>query len=279
MKAIIHDMCMYRRLKIDPTSKLQTRNNKLVEKLYNLNLINIQEKNKLTSRTALAPRIYGFPKIHKEDTTLKLICSSINALSYHLCKYMVKILKNITKDSKYNVKDTVDFKANIRNITIDNDEVLVSFDVVSLFPSIPINLPFRTIENKWEEIEKYTNIPREIFKELLTVYMKDSKYFKYDDKLYEQLRGMPMGSPASPIIADIVMEELLNDTFDKMMDKVKFNENVSVNLQSSNHVHVGTFEFNLHHNIPISAINKPSSATLSNTYTINNNLSFQTHSL
>ncbi|XP_059223590.1 uncharacterized protein LOC131997149 [Stomoxys calcitrans] len=84
MKAIIHDMCMYRRLKIDPTSRLQTRNNKLVDKLHNLNLISIQEKNKLTSKTALAPRIYGLPKIHKEGTPLRPICSSINAPSYHL---------------------------------------------------------------------------------------------------------------------------------------------------------------------------------------------------
>ncbi|XP_059221427.1 uncharacterized protein LOC131996025 [Stomoxys calcitrans] len=128
MKAIIHDMCMYRRLKIDPTSRLQTRNNKLVDKLHNLNLISIQEKNKLTSKTALAPRIYGLPKIHKEGTPLRPICSSINAPSYHLCRYIVNILKNITKDSKYNVKDAVDFKAKIKNMTIENDEVLVSFD-------------------------------------------------------------------------------------------------------------------------------------------------------
>ncbi|XP_059225896.1 uncharacterized protein LOC131997970 [Stomoxys calcitrans] len=124
MKAIIHDMCMYRRLKIDPTSRLQTRNNKLVDKLHNLNLISIQEKNKLTSKTALAPRIYGLPKIHKEGTPLRPICSSINAPSYHLCRYIVNILKNITKDSKYNVKDAVDFKAKIKNMTIENDEVL-----------------------------------------------------------------------------------------------------------------------------------------------------------
>ncbi|XP_059224321.1 GATA zinc finger domain-containing protein 14-like [Stomoxys calcitrans] len=87
MKAIIHDMCMYRRLKIDPTSRLQTRNNKLVDKLHNLNLISIQEKNKLTSKTALAPRIYGLPKIHKEGTPLRPICSSINAPSYHLLTF------------------------------------------------------------------------------------------------------------------------------------------------------------------------------------------------
>lgn len=39
--------------------------------------------------------------------------------------------------------------------------------------------------------------------------IKDNRYFKFNDKIYEQRHGMPMGSPASPVIADIVMEELL----------------------------------------------------------------------
>ncbi|XP_067613178.1 uncharacterized protein [Eurosta solidaginis] len=39
--------------------------------------------------------------------------------------------------------------------------------------------------------------------------IKENRYFKYNEKIYEQRTGMPMGSPASPVIADIVMEELL----------------------------------------------------------------------
>ncbi|XP_075157687.1 uncharacterized protein LOC142230954 [Haematobia irritans] len=115
MKEILHDICTYKRIKIDPTSRLQSKNHKLVEKLYNLNIITEQEKNKLTSRTAIAPRIYGLPKIHKDGTPLRPICSSINSPSYNLCKYIVGILRNITLDSKYNVKDSVDFKSRLEN--------------------------------------------------------------------------------------------------------------------------------------------------------------------
>ncbi|XP_075167568.1 uncharacterized protein LOC142239666 [Haematobia irritans] len=121
MKEILQDICTYKRIKIDPTSRL-----KLVETLYNLNIITEQEKNKLTSRTAIAPRIYGLPKIHKDGTPLRPICSSINSPSYNLCKYIVGILRNITLDSKYNVKDSVDFKSRLENFTIQDDEVLIS---------------------------------------------------------------------------------------------------------------------------------------------------------
>ncbi|XP_075162881.1 uncharacterized protein LOC142235515 [Haematobia irritans] len=153
MKEIVHDMCTYKRLKVDPTSRLQTKNNKLVDKLFNLKIISAQEKNKLTSRTAIAPRIYGLPKIHKEGTPLRPICSSMTSPSYNLCKYIVNILKNISEDSKYNVKDSIAFKTKVNNLLIQDDEILISFDVVSLFPSIPINLAIQTIERKWTKID------------------------------------------------------------------------------------------------------------------------------
>ena len=36
----------------------------------------------------------------------------------------------------------------------------------------------------------------------------DSIYFKFDNKYYKQIFGTPMGSPISPIIAVIVMQDL-----------------------------------------------------------------------
>lgn len=221
MKNIIGDICTYRRLKKDPTSSLQSKNNRLVEKLYNRQLIDAQEKNRLTNKIATAPRIYGLPKIHKDGMPLRPICSSINAPAYELCKYLLDVLKNLTKSSKYNIKDARDFRTRIIDTEINKDEIMISFDVISLFPSIPINLAITTIDKKWDIIAQYTKIPRELFIELLTFCIKETRYFKYDDKIYEQRKGMPMGSPASPVIADIIMEELLDITIDKMESKPK----------------------------------------------------------
>ena len=36
----------------------------------------------------------------------------------------------------------------------------------------------------------------------------DSAYFKFYNKHSKQIFGIPMGSPISPIIADIVMQDL-----------------------------------------------------------------------
>ncbi|XP_075170215.1 uncharacterized protein LOC142242513 [Haematobia irritans] len=192
MRTILGDMCTYRRLKRDPTSGLQMKNNKLVDKLFNMNILNANEKYKLTSKTATAPRIYGLPKIHKEGTPLRPICSSINSPTYNVSKYISNILKNLTNDSKYNIKDGIEFKERINKQTIKDNELLISFDVISLFPKI------------------------------VTLCIKDSRYFTYDDKIFEQTKGMPMGSPISPIIADIIMEKLLDDSMNKLAKKPRF---------------------------------------------------------
>ncbi|XP_075158137.1 uncharacterized protein LOC142231414 [Haematobia irritans] len=127
---------------------------------------------------------------------------------------MLNILKNITEDS--NVKDSIAFKTKVNNLFIEDGEILISFDVVSLFPSIPINLAIQAIERKWTKIEHQTKIPKDVFIDLVKFFIKDTRHFKYEDKVYEQLKSMPMGSFASPIIADIIMEELLDDVFEKI---------------------------------------------------------------
>lgn len=133
--------------------------------------------------------------------------------------FVVDILKNLTKDSKYNVKDAIEFKNRVNNTIIGHDEVLISFDVISLFPSIPVNLALNIIKSKWHILEKYTSVPQQLFMDILSFCIKDTRYFRYGLNTYEQLKGMPMGSPASPVIADIVMEELIQFAIEKMPTK------------------------------------------------------------
>ena len=217
MNNILGDMMTYRRLNKDPTSKMENKNNNLVAELFGKKIISEYEKRMMTTKTAITPRIYGLPKIHKEGTPLRPICSSVNSPAYKLCKYMANILKNLTKNSKYNTKNAVEFKHRVNDTPINADEVLVSFDVVSLFPSIPVDLAIEVISRRWNEVAEHTNIPKELFTRILTFTTKENRFFEYKGKIYTQLKGMPMGSPLSPILADIVMEELL----DKSMELVE----------------------------------------------------------
>lgn len=88
----------------------------------------------------------------------------------------------------------------------------MSFDVISLFTNIPTHLAMRIIINKWDEIQHNTNIPKNKFQNILNFCLKDNNYFTCNGGFYAQTFGMPMGNPLSPTIADVVMDDLLDNT-------------------------------------------------------------------
>lgn len=221
MNNIVGDVTTYKLVNRDPTTKLQTKNNNLVEELFRTKIITSLEKNKLKTNISSAPRLYGLPKIHKQQYPLRPICSFINSPSYELCKYITNILKKITENSKYNVKDSLQFRDKIKSLKIQYDEKLISLDVVSLFPSIPIDIALDIVEEKWDVIKEYTKIEKNLFMRILNFCITENRYFKYDKSIYVQLKGLPMGSPASPIMADIVMEKLLDTCIGKLSVKPK----------------------------------------------------------
>ncbi|XP_067628617.1 uncharacterized protein [Eurosta solidaginis] len=55
--------------------------------------------------------------------------------------------------------------------------------------------------------------------EILKFCIQEGRYFKFKDTIYTQLKGMPIGAPTSPIIADIIMEKLLDNSIEKLRYK------------------------------------------------------------
>nr|VZI50458.1 unnamed protein product [Spirometra erinaceieuropaei] len=85
---------------------------------------------------------------------------------------------------------------------------MVSFDVTSLFTSIPQDLAVETIElllrEKYDETENRLGHAQII--QLLKFCLKT--YFTFDGTIYEQVKGTPMGSPISGLIAEAVLQRL-----------------------------------------------------------------------
>lgn len=65
---------------------------------------------------------------------------------------------------------------------------------------------------KWREIKNLTDIPEQLFMDIIRFCVRENRFFKFEDKIYTQLKGISMGSTDSPVIADIVMEDLLHRT-------------------------------------------------------------------
>ncbi|XP_065362047.1 uncharacterized protein LOC135955617 [Calliphora vicina] len=215
MYQLLDDKSTYRKIEIDPTTSLQKRNNNLITQLGKDGYITRYEKFNMTTQAAAAPELYGLPKIHKDGIPLRPISASMKVPCYSLSKYIGTILRNIVSP-KYNIQNSVELKRKLESVSLENDDIMVSFDVVSLFTNIPIHLAIRNILDKWKTLKEHTAIPRQTFLKILQFCLTDNNYLTFDNKFYHQTYGMPMGNPLSPTIANIVLDTLLDDVIDEL---------------------------------------------------------------
>ena len=111
------------------------------------------------------------------------------------------------------IANTSELLSILENVQIAEDEIMVSFDIKSLFTSIPRNSAYKTISdilNQDPDFSERNNVAPEAVLEMLKVCLSTTG-FQFDNKHYELSDGLPMGSPASPAIANIFMSQLEED--------------------------------------------------------------------
>ncbi|XP_064464684.1 uncharacterized protein LOC135375987 [Ornithodoros turicata] len=133
MQEILDDAAHFVPLKHDPTAK---RERSLVDHLGELKKkghLDDATYRRLFSSDGSAPRIYGLPKIHKPGCPLRPIVSFIGSPTYNLSKYLVELVTPVTGNNNLTVRNSKEFVELVRTQALSNNDVMVSFDVVSLF--------------------------------------------------------------------------------------------------------------------------------------------------
>jgi len=95
----------------------------------------------------------------------------------------------------------------LNGIKIDNNFTFISLEVISLFTNIPIDLAIKCINENWHFISKGCMLPREEFVSAIR-FVLDSTFFKFNNMIYKQNFGTPMGSPLFLIVADLVVQSI-----------------------------------------------------------------------
>ena len=111
--------------------------------------------------------------------------------------------------STHHLQNTKDFIQQLKDVKLQQDESIISYDVKALFTSVPMQPVLNIMKNKLEndkDLKQRTSMTVGHITSLLEYCLK-STYFVFQGKYYEQLEGAAMGSPLSPIIANIYMEE------------------------------------------------------------------------
>nr|VZI36234.1 unnamed protein product [Spirometra erinaceieuropaei] len=81
--------------------------------------------------------------------------------TFNLAKWMFRRLNCLTSDSNTTVRSSVHFLERLKGLQINTDEVMVSFDVTSLFTSIPKDLAVETVSDLLDsQYTEANNAPR-----------------------------------------------------------------------------------------------------------------------
>ena len=164
---------------------------------------------------------YGLPKVHKvplveqndhftieadTEVPFRPINSSTGSPMYEISKYLARI--QYLYNDVYTVRNSKEFASFIFNQKNEPNERIVSFDVTSLFTSIPVDLALQIVKDELNNTTiwiQHTGLSADHINGMLKFVLNNS-YFMYEDCHYHQIFGCPMGSPVSAVIAELVMQ-------------------------------------------------------------------------
>ena len=199
----------YKKIAEDPTSKQKTRLISILKNIKTEGGLKEEEYRKMYPTGAVSPKYYGLPKIHKPGIPLRPIISSTGTVTYNTAKELAKILKPLVGLSSHHVHNTKDFIDHIKEVRLRQGECIISYDVTSLFTSVPIQPVLNIIQQRLatdQDLQNRTSMTIQHIINLLE-FCLNSTSFVFQGQYYQQMEGAAMGSPLSPIVANIFMEK------------------------------------------------------------------------
>ncbi|XP_065673970.1 uncharacterized protein LOC136090921 [Hydra vulgaris] len=131
---------------VDPTQKFLNLIQRTLSKLKKDKKLDKKTYGKIYSSDAIPPRLYGCIKAHKSEKgyPMRIIVSTIGTPPHKLSQHLVEIIQPTLNKNECRVKNSFSFVSTAKEWFI-NDEVQVSFDVINLYPSVPLDKATVTI--------------------------------------------------------------------------------------------------------------------------------------
>ena len=207
-------------------------------------LISEELHNHMKSSGGQPARLYGLAKVHKDVIPLRPVLSMPGSPYYNVATTVTKWLSVVPESkSQCTSKKIAD---QLKDIKLDEGEVLVSFDVVSLYTNVPVMEAIQEAADRLYCGEfELPPVSKGTFIELLKL-ASTNVIMSTCDGYYVQKDGLAMGSPPAPLLANIWLanreKDIKDDAklFERYMDDIKrsIQENKIENkLEQINKIH------------------------------------------
>lgn len=188
--------------------------NHILDRLYRTNYITSDQLKYLQANNDdRLRRFYLLPKIHKPREKWpqadmpegRPIVSDCGSESKRISEYIDFFLAPLANKHPSYIKDTYDFIDKIRNKPINQDYILVTGDVTSLYTNMNIDRTLQVVTEAFNTHHSPLRPDREIL-ELLELTLKNND-FSFNGQTYLQIFGTAMGKNFAPNCANLYLKE------------------------------------------------------------------------
>ena len=190
--------------KSDVLVKSEDSFNKKLMQLMKNDKISQDFYSRVRSTGAQPARLYGLAKVHKQNTPLRPILSLPGSCYENLTEELSKLFDKVP--SAGIETNTEKIKAALQSISLDDDEVLVSLDVVSLYTNVPVKESIEIAAEILYSLDEEPPFDRRTFTTLMEMAVTDIK-FTCNRQWVTQRDGVAMGSKLAVILANIWLKQ------------------------------------------------------------------------
>ena len=141
-----------------------------------------------------------------------------------MSKFIAVLLTPLLGANGFTVKNSYEFVEQLKNLTINHDECMVSFDVISLFTKILVDVAKTVVLERLKKDDTLDDRSDLTLTDIITALnlCLDNTYLYFRGKFYHQIFGVAMGSRISVIIANLVMENVEEGAIPTFLNPPKF---------------------------------------------------------
>ena len=128
-------------------------------------------------------------------------------------RFLADMLAPLVGKTNHYVKNSKELMKELTKMRLEDNEEFCSYDVVSLFTKTAIPQALEVIQRSLctdDTLKKRSRLKVDDIMELLE-FTLTTTYFTFRGEIYRQLFGTAMGSPVSPIVANLFMENLAEE--------------------------------------------------------------------
>ena len=178
----------YEKLNKDPTPKYKRKLVSIIKKLKEEDKITDEQYKYLYPTAENVPRMYCTPKIHKPVNPLRPIVDYTGFIGYNVSRSLADLLAPNVGTTTHNITNSKHLASEMACVMIEQDEMFLLHDVVSLFINTPIDDTLNIIRKRLEEastLKLWKQLQVGDIMELLQ-FVVTTTHFSFRGTIYQQ---------------------------------------------------------------------------------------------